>query len=91
MHGMKDDVTKIKESQMMMTIRQELEEKMCRRRFICIPICVVMVMCSTGMYKVKVHVGQSQVVNHAIRARYCENASKHHFPPGADDYRYLTC
>lgn len=27
MHGMKDDVTKIKESQMMITIRQELEEK----------------------------------------------------------------
>lgn len=27
MHGMKDDVTKIKESQMMMIIRQELEEK----------------------------------------------------------------
>lgn len=27
MHGMKDDVTKIKESQMMMTIGQELEEK----------------------------------------------------------------
>lgn len=48
-----------------------------------------MVMCSTGMYKVKVHVGQSQVVNHAIRARYCENASKHHFPPGAD-YRSGT-
>lgn len=34
MHGMKDDVTKIKESQMMMIIRQELEEKMCRRRYI---------------------------------------------------------
>lgn len=27
MHGMKDDVTKIQESQMMMIIRQELEEK----------------------------------------------------------------
>lgn len=35
MHGMKDDVTKIKESQMMMIIREEaLEEKMCRRRYI---------------------------------------------------------
>lgn len=34
MHGMKDDVTKIKESQMMMIIRQELEEQMCRRRYI---------------------------------------------------------
>lgn len=51
MHGMKDDVTKIKESQMMMIIRQELEEK-CVGDII-YNICVVMVMCSTGMYKVK--------------------------------------
>lgn len=34
MHGMKDDVTKIKESQMMMIIREELEGEMCRRRYI---------------------------------------------------------
>lgn len=51
MHGMKDDVTKIKESQMMMIIRQELERRNVSSTLYI--ICVVMVMCSTGMYKVK--------------------------------------
>lgn len=87
MHGMKDDVTKIKESQMMMTIRQELEEK-------CVGDIIYNLCCDGDVQyryrKGKIHVGQGQVVNHAIRARYCENASKHHFPPGAD-YMYLTC
>lgn len=53
MHGMKDDVTKIKESQMMMIIRQELEETREDVSSTLYIICIVMVMCSTGMEKVK--------------------------------------